>query len=167
MFEGVSPLVLDEVWAGFVRRRVSMHVAALDSGCFPVAVSGLGCAVSADRRQITLYLPKNGSEALVEGVQLHRQLAVVFSQPGSHRTLQIKGRLLEVRAMRPDEAGHLAQYREGFVEELLPLGFSAEFCAAYLSPGEGEVVALVCAPEQLFDQTPGPRAGQRLAGESC
>lgn len=46
--------------------------------------------------------------------------------------------------------------------ELGRIGFSPDFAAAMLAHRFEDLSAIAFAPEQAFDQTPGPQAGQPL-----
>ena len=51
---------------------------------------------------------------------------------------------------------------EAMIEELAPLGFDEAFVRTILSTEGISVIRLDIVPEFLFDQTPGPGAGQSL-----
>lgn len=60
-----------------------------------------------------------------------------------------------------DDHAEIAAYRDSFVEELAAIDYEPEFSLAVLSPGD-EIFAVTFEPVEMFDQTPGPRAGTQL-----
>ena len=56
------------------------------------------------------------------------------------------------------------RYLRAMEHELAVAGYSPEFTRAMFGSQHDDVVAITFAPEQAFEQTPGPRAGTRLEG---
>jgi hypothetical protein len=88
-------------------------------------------------------------------------VAVVFSEPSTHRTVQVKGIDAEVAPCGPDDAGLAQQYLRGFVDEISQLGFAADVAQTMLSYGDG-LMAVHFSIDAAFEQTPGPSAGEAL-----
>jgi hypothetical protein len=99
---------------------------------------------------------------LLDDIGHSGQIAVVFSQPSTHRTIQVKGDHAHVGM--PD-AGLLEAvriHRDAFVGEVAPLGFAAPLVRSLLDFPDHDIVAITFTPTAAFDQSPGPRAGAPL-----
>jgi hypothetical protein len=138
---------LDEEHARFILGGVSVIVASRDAALVPDVVRGCGCRVSRDRRRVTV---------LVEMV------AVVFSQPSTHLTIQLKG--TDARAVRVTRSDHAiaAAHRAAWVDDLCRIGYSRDFAEAFWGRPPRDLGAIAFTPSAAFQQTPGPAAGQPL-----
>lgn len=142
---------------------VSISVGSASAALVPSITRGLGCRIAPDRRRVTVFVAVAASREVLDDVRETRRIAVVFSEPHSHRTLQVKGRDAAVEALAPGDRECIARYREAFTAELASIGFGPLFAHA-LTDGGAEVVAIAFTPCAAFDQTPGPRAGAALDG---
>lgn len=143
-------------------KGVSVIVSSCDLAMRPSIMRALGSALAADRRTVTVYLARAQSRQLLQDIATTGRLAVVFSEPASHRTVQLKARAARLREARPDDAPLLARYLRSMENEVLQVGFAPEFTRAMLAHRLEDLVAVSFEPEQAFDQTPGPRAGAAL-----
>jgi hypothetical protein len=147
--------------AAFIQGAVSVVVSARDAQLVPDVLRGCGCRVTRDRRRVTVLVEPARSGAVLDHVRANGMVAVVFSQPSTHRTLQLKGSDATVaRAGRADfvtAQGHLAAW----IDDMQRIGYTAAFARAVR--GEpAEIVAITFTPLAAFEQTPGPAAGQPL-----
>jgi len=139
-----------------------MHVAAVDASGRTSVVRALGCRVSEDRRRATVLLPRSQSAVLLDAINANHQIAVVFSQPETNKTIQLKGRdAQQGLATDVDHALH-AHYLQQFVERLGRLHIPEVFVRALGSCQADDLVTVTFAPLQAFQQTPGGSAGERL-----
>jgi hypothetical protein len=152
--------LIDETTATFVQGGVSILAASCDEKNRPVIVRCLGCRVSSNRRVLTVLVP--ATDPFVEAVRLTRRIAVVFTQPSTHRTIQLKG--TDARTLRFRKAdGDLARsYADAFVADVCPLGYTEEAMRALLSCDPPDLALVTFSPTAGFLQTPGPRAGAPL-----
>ena len=84
-------MILDPINTAFMQGGVSIVASSRDSNNTPSMARCLGCRVSTDRKLVTLLVPKSQSRELLEALTLTHQIAVVFSEPSTHRTIQLKG----------------------------------------------------------------------------
>ena len=101
---------------------------------------------------------------VIDGVRRSGAIAVVFSDPPSHRTLQLKGTDAVMLPAEPGDAALAAAYRAGFAAILEPLGFDPAVVRAFLACPDEDLVTIRFTPTAAFLQTPGPQAGEPLAG---
>jgi hypothetical protein len=154
---------LDEDNAAFVQRGVSIVAASRDAALVPSIARATGCVVSSDRRQVTIFAIASQSLQLLADVRESRRIAVVFSQPTTHRTLQLKADDARIRSLREDERAVLARYVDAFATEIGKLGHTGAQAHIMFECRDEDVVAIDFRPNAAFEQTPGPKAGSPLA----
>ena len=130
--------------------------------CAPSLMRAVGSRVEADGRDITVYLSRPQSRQLVQDLAATGHVAVVFSVPSTHRSVQLKASRVEMRNADADDAPVLARYLASMEHEVQQVGFAPPLTRAMLAHRLETVVAVRFTPEQAFDQTPGPRAGTAI-----
>lgn len=160
----VLPL-LSEANAAFVQRHTSMNVAGRDAHNRPALARGLGIRVSSDRRTLTVYLSTTHSARLLQCLRDNGAIALAVTRPKTHETLQFKGRVREILPLSVDDREAMAAYQDSFAAELETLGYRREFTRQLLA-GSEHGVAVVFEPTAMFDQTPGPKAGEKLGAKT-
>ena len=156
------PMLLDDDQAAFVCSGVSISAASCRSGGLPNMARATGCRVSADRRGLTILLSASASAGLIDDVRRNGAIAVVFSRPADHRTLQFKGTDARVIPLDPQDETLAARYVDAFVGGLEPLGFSGAVIRRVLACRSDDLTAICFTPTAGFSQTPGPDAGNAL-----
>jgi hypothetical protein len=153
--------LLNEANAAFIQRYTSMNVAGRDAHKRPTLARGLGIRVSPDRRTLTVFLSETHSSQVLRCLRENGAIAVAVTWPRTHETLQFKGRVGEIVPLSIDDRETMAAYQESFAEELETLGYRPEFTRQLLAGSESSV-AVVFEPVEIFNQTPGPKAGEKL-----
>lgn len=148
--------------AEFIQTGVSIAVASRDAANRPSSARAVACRVSPDRRRVTVLLRPSRSEALLEDLRRCGVIAVVFSQPSTHRTIQLKGVDAALDAVLPDDQARALQHGRDFARELDGWGFADGFAETLMDGAADDLVAVTFTPSAVFSQTPGPRAGERL-----
>lgn len=161
-----SDPLIDAELAAFLSGAVSMLVATADAQRQPSLVRALGCRLSADHRELTLLLARSRSAPVIARLQSNPAVAVVFSQPSTHRTLQLKADDATLLPATDGDAALAAAYLERMVPELERVGMSAAFTRAFLAFSDHDLVGLRLRPTVAFSQSPGPQAGQLLGTAS-
>jgi hypothetical protein len=157
----VSSLI-DADHAAFMQAGVSISVAGCGERNMPSQARATGCRISADRLQVTLFLSATQAARLLADIRDNGAIAVVFSQPSTHRTVQLKGRDARIVGIADTDLDIVERYRDAFVAELQPLGFDAALIRTLLSYPPQDIVAVAFTPAEAFSQTPGPHAGEPL-----
>lgn len=159
-----DPLI-DEVQAAFLQGGVSISAASSGTqaaSSFPNLCRVLACEVAPDRRRLTVLVSRPQAAELLRDVGRSGRLAVVFSQPSTHRTLQVKGEDAQIGPASAQQLAAVRQHRDAFAAEVVPLGFADATVRLLLTCDDDEIVAVCCTPVAVFDQSPGPRAGNML-----
>lgn len=157
----MSPLLTDD-HAAFVTGAISLTAASRDARRVPSVVRAVGCRVSADRREITLLLTTRQSQQLLADITATGAIALVCSQPSSHRTLQFKGNDARLVAVQAGDPALVAAHSEAFADEIVRIGHPRALALTVHSVPDGELSAVTFSVDAVFEQTPGPRAGSRV-----
>ena len=119
-----------------------------------------GWRVEEDDQTISCLIPSDYSAGLVARLVENGQFALTLEQLGSHKTYQFKGDYAGSGAPDANDLELVEQKREllgAMLHELFAL--PADVGRAYILPPELAVRFVV---REIFLQTPGPGAGQRL-----
>lgn len=161
MSHAAPPLLSADVLAMMVR-GVSVNVASRDAALRPSLMRAVGSDVAPDGSRITVYLARSQSGQLLQDIASSGRLAAVFSEPVTHRAVQVKAGAATLRPATEDDRPVLARYLASMEREIARVGFPPAVTRAMLAFRLEDVVAVTFTPEEAFDQTPGPRAGKSL-----
>ena len=153
-------------WIAMIARGVSTIVSSCGLDMRPSIMRAVGCAITPGGDSVTVYLSRPQSRQLLQDIASTGRIAAVFSEPVSHRTLQLKATEARIRCAEAADAPVLARYLASMEHEIEVVGFSPAFTRAMLACRLDELVAVSFAPSHAFDQTPGPKAGAALPGSS-
>ena len=90
MHTSPAPL-FDADLAAVMQRGISLNVGSCGPDLLPSGARAVGCRVSADRRTVRILVSARQAAAVIAHVQASAALAAVFSEPSTHRTIQLKG----------------------------------------------------------------------------
>jgi hypothetical protein len=144
-------------------RGVSVIVASRDQALRPSVMRAVGSHVDPGGGSITVYLSRRQSRQLLQDVAATGHVAVVFSQPATHKTVQVKATRAVLRNAEAADEAVLARYLASMEQEIQQVGYAPRLTRAMLAHQLEDVVAITFEPEQAFDQTPGPKAGAALS----
>lgn len=145
-----------------IDKGVSAIVASRNAAQRPSLMRAVGAGIAADGSELTVYVSRNQSRQLLQDVAATGHVAVVFSEPLSHRTVQVKARRAELRAATDSDRPLLSRYLRSMEHEVGCVGYDAVFVRAMLAFDLDDVVAIRFTPTEAYDQTPGPKAGSAL-----
>jgi hypothetical protein len=150
-----------------MRRRVSVIVGSRDAEQRPHLMRAMGCRLSDDLREVTVFLSASSSRQLLADLRANGLIAVVFAEPSSNLALQLKGRDAAVRPVAPEDHALVQTYVRRFADEIGQLGFAEHVAHTMFTHTPEELVAVHFTPESAFEQTPGPKAGEALPATSA
>ncbi|MGD9943001.1 MAG: hypothetical protein AB7L76_11870 [Burkholderiaceae bacterium] len=145
-----------------IDKGISAIVGSRNAANRPSVMRAVGTGISADGTEVTVFLARSQSRQLLQDLAATGEIAVVFSEPLSHRTVQVKARRVRLRAADEGDLPLLRRYLASMEHEIGCIGFDARFVRTVLAHRLDDTVAVSFAPEQAFDQTPGPGAGSAL-----
>jgi cysteine synthase len=140
---------------------VAVHVGTRDAALVPDEVMAAAALLDEEGRRLTVYLPVATSESSLANLRENGAVAVVLSQPLTHRTVQLKGRAETVRAAREDEREAVQRFAAGFDAEVEAIGLPT---AVVRRRTKWPCHAVTFVVTEAYEQTPGPRAGEPIAG---
>src|SRR5262249_36012579 len=157
-----STPVLDKDHAAFIQSGVSINAASSGAGNVPAVARALGCRLSPDRKRVTVFLAASRSAALLEAIAARGRIAVLFSQPTTHRTTQLKGSDAVRAGVEDGDWALIERCAHGFGADLAAAGYGGGLAGLLLDAELADVVAVSFSPSAAFNQTPGPGAGSPL-----
>ena len=156
-----DPLISPSV-AGFIASGLSITVASRSERLVPSIARAVACHVSADLRTVTVLLFVDQAEALCEDIARSARVAVCFTRPSNHQTLQLKGHDAQVHPATPQDVAAARRSLDLFAQDIGPLGWAPEYVDALFWRDPEQLRAVRFTPDGAFVQTPGPHAGRPL-----
>ena len=154
-----QPLISDEL-ASFLESGLSINVATRDDELQPDGAMGWAVRVHDDRARLTVFLYEKAARAMLRNLKTHPEVAVALDRPTSHRACQVKGHFVSTRRGKATERAEVERQVDGFFTDLEAIGIPRAMVAGMkIWP----CVAIELRVTQLFEQTPGPGAGEPLA----
>lgn len=156
-----QPVLTDDL-ARFIQGAVSILVASRDIRRVPSVSRAIALRVSPDRARVTLLLATAQCRQLLADIAATRAIAMVCTQPSTHRTLQLKGSDAQVTPPADGDHALAAQHNAAFAEEIVRLGYARELALTVHDVADDTLTAVSFSIDAMFEQTPGPRAGTRM-----
>jgi len=142
-----------------LEHNVSVVVGSVDSSGEPSTCRALALASTDDFQTLTVYVPVATSKDTIANVATTRKLTVVATHPIDHLSVQFKGTAGTARLAREDEAQIVRKGFDGFAELLNTIGIPPRVTNAVT---RWPAFAIEMRVSDIFDQTPGPKAGVRV-----
>jgi hypothetical protein len=120
---------------------------------------GIAIRAGGELGTVTVYVPAATSQEVVANAATTRKLAVAACAPLDHDTIQLKGTATDVRMARDEEAEFVSERFEEFAAVLEQIGLPRRVSSRVTCWPAFAIDLLV---EEIYDQTPGPRAGMPL-----
>lgn len=155
--------VLNESTAAFIASpATSIAIASRDADHWPSLFKAVACRVAEDRSTVTLYVDGGVARDVLRALDDGFPVAAVFSEPATHRTLQIKGERATLGPVTPADREFARSHFEAVVAHIAALDYPEDGVRCYFHYEPERLVAVTFAPAEAFEQTPGPGAGARL-----
>ena len=144
----------------FLESGVSVLIGTRDAALRPATSRCIGAQVTRDEGIVTLYLLDAIGERTLSNIRENGEVAAAFARGIDHRSIQLKGKARRVRPLTEAELVYQESYKKEFLEGTAMMGVSPALLERLvLSP----CTAIEVLADSLFEQTPGPRAGERLS----
>ena len=155
-------LLLSPDLVDFMLGPVSIKIGSCSAGV-PSVAQGFGCQIAADRRKVCVFVSESRCAGVLRDLRAGAAVAVVFSRPQTHRTLQLKAPLARIEALMPGDQALIDIHGQRTTRELTSLGYPLQFAQGVMTLGDCQDAVRVCfEPALAFDQTPGAGAGMQL-----
>lgn len=153
---------LSETHSSFIQGGVTIFVASCVPGGAVALGRALACRVTGGGRRLHVILARDACAAVLDAARAGGGIAAVFTQPSTHRSLQVKGGAVTAAPCGPKDRDQLTRQLKAVADEVAPLGFGAPYMYAYGAHSPDDLTRLSFDFSAAFDQTPGPGAGERV-----
>jgi hypothetical protein len=160
----MGELVLDGGVLEFLQHRLMVSVASRSPDHVPSVVRCVGFRLHEHPQRLAVFVRSRDSERVLADVRATGLAAVVFSEPSTHRTLQVKGTDAASGPLEEGDWPTIGAHVDAAVAELGPLGYTEAWVRTVFMATPAQVQAIRFTVSSAFAQTPGPRAGAPLAG---
>ncbi len=157
--ERARPVQSREEVMALVEGGVLITLGTRDAALRPTSARAYGARVQPDRASVTVFVPEAVAGRCLANLRDNGRVAISFSNPLDARSVQVKGRLLGARPMRPEDEAAQGRYHAALSQALTWVGVPG---ATLRRIAYAPSVAIDVAIEEIFDQTPGPGAGQLI-----
>jgi len=130
-----------------------------DAKLVPDTTRVMGIVVHRDCERATVFLPYATGRKALANLEDNGRVAVTCSHPVSHLTFQLKGNVLSLRPAKANERDVVERYLDAFSRLLEQVGVAPEV-SSRMSGWPAHAVEMQV--REIYEQTPGPGAGERL-----
>jgi hypothetical protein len=148
----------------FLEQTLAVEAAACSPDFIPSSARAYAARIEGER--IKLFVERNLASELIQNLLSSNLIAVVFCLPEGEKAMQIKGTNIQLAPVTAEDLPRIHDYCEAFVDTVCPLGYMRPFLAAYIACDISQAIAISFTPTDVFEQTPGPLAGQLVAGSA-
>lgn len=134
-------------------------MATRDSEFEANGASGVAVKAHADGTHLTVFLYSEAASEMLRNLETHPEMAVLCERPTDHRACQMKGVFESSRQARRPERAEIDRQFEGFLAELEGIGIPRVLSRNFKT---WPAMAIQMRVTQLFEQTPGPGAGEPM-----
>jgi Pyridoxamine 5'-phosphate oxidase len=151
--------VVDADLVAFVRSGVAIVVATRDEEMRPEIARAWGADVATNGNSVTLCVTALPGSKTRSNLERNGAIAVTFTLPTTYRSVQMKGSVLDVRDPSPTEHARVERHIALFADQTEQVGLPRSGAQQL---AERNLLAVTFAVRELYDQTPGPNAGERM-----
>ena len=151
--------MITEELAEFIQSGVSIQLGTRDARLVPDCIRLVGARVEPGRDEVTVFVPCGTGAKSIANLKDNGRIAVCFSRPADHRSIQIKGRAISLEEAASLDRAIVDRYRAALADVLAVLGLPPR---TLLRMNHWPCTATRFKVESVFVQTPGPGAGDRL-----
>lgn len=155
-------ILVDPELAAFMQGGISVNLASCSAAKIPSVARAIGCRVTGAGRTVRVLVSQQQAAQVLGQVRETGAIAVVISEPSTHKTVQLKGTAARIEAACALDLAAVHQYRTSFPAHLEQLGYPPLQIRAFLMCPDEDVVAVVFEPGAAYEQTPGASAGREL-----
>jgi hypothetical protein len=152
--------MIDRALAGFLEEGLAIHVATRNDALEPDGTRAVAIQAETDGRHALVYVPKIAEPRVVPNLEANGQIAVVLVRVRDERSCQLKGTFAGARAAMARERSFVQAQWDRFVDNIEQIGLSRAVTGQWKA---WPCIAIRFAVTAVFDQTPGPKAGAKVA----
>ena len=138
---------------------LSILVGVADAHGVPTCCRGYALRSTDELETVTVYVPVATSHETIQALATTGRLAIGATWPADHSATQLKGVVTDTRIAREDEAAFVRDQIRVWSDVLAEFGVPKRLSSrATYWPA----FAVTMRVEEIYEQTPGPKAGGRL-----
>ena len=145
--------------AQFLESGLSIILATRDSELQPDGAAGCAVRVHEDGTGLTVFLNEDSAKHMLRNLKSHPEIAIDLDLPTTHRACQVKGVYVSSRRARAAERAEIDRQIASFAADLEAIGIPR---AMFAELKTWPCTALEMRVTELYEQTPGPGAGEPL-----
>ena len=151
---------MSEKWADrCLEGGTSILLSTVDPRGVPACCRAIAVNSGDGFRSMTVYVPVATSREIIANVASTKRLAISVSHPLDYDTVQLKGTTTGVRLANDDEQALVEKRLDEFADVLSEIGLPRKITRSIT---HWPAFAIEMNVEQVFDQTPGPKAGNPM-----
>lgn len=151
--------MIPEPVVDLLQTGVSIVVGTRDASLVPQCTRAWGIRVNKDGRSVTIFLTETMSRKTLQNMRENGQVAISCARPTDHMACQLKGRLRTIRPAGARDCECRNRWAQDFREELIAIGVPAHLFDALI---RDPALTVEIDVTEVFHQTPGPGAGEKL-----
>ena len=152
--------MIDTELAAFLQEGIGIQLATRNAALEPNGVRVVAARVEKDGTHVVAYVPEISARHVLPDLESNGQAALVFARPPDERACQVKGMFAGARSSTDDERAVVEAQWDRWLDRLVTIGLPR---AAFEHWVTWPCVAIRVRVNAIFNQTPGPGAGARLA----
>jgi hypothetical protein len=137
----------------------SVLVGSADANAVPACCRGIAVSTDHTLARATVYVPVATSRDVIANAATTKKLAVMITRVVEHVGVQLKGTVEAIRMASDDEELFVRRRFNEFADVLDDIGLPRRI---FRTVSHWPAFALDLKVEDVFDQTPGPRAGASI-----
>jgi hypothetical protein len=151
--------MIDQPLAAFLQEGLDIHIGTRNERLEPNGARAIALVVEDDGRHVVVYMAATAATRVLPDLEANGHIAVVLGRPTDDRACQVKGTFSSARPARDDERPIVVGQWEGFLEKMGYIGVPRTTLDTFVT---WPAVAIRLRATAVFNQTPGPGAGEPL-----
>src|SRR3954451_13592108 len=135
---------------------MSLYAGSVSSDGLPAGCRAVALRTNRELTSVTVYLPMATSHEVVANIAATKRLAIVATYPPDHFAVQLKGTTTAVRLAADDESEFVHSRLGSLGDVLHVIGIPRRVSS---SINCWPAFAIDMKIDEVFEQTPGPKAG--------
>jgi hypothetical protein len=152
--------MIDAELAAFLKEGVGIQLGTRNERLEPNGVRVVAVAVDPDGSHVVAYVPEIPAARVLADLTSNGQAAIVFGRPPDERACQLKGTFAGARAANDDERDTVLSQWDRWLDRLASVGYARPTFEHWIA---WPCMAIRMRVNAIFNQTPGPGAGARVA----
>jgi hypothetical protein len=154
--------VIDPQLAAFLEGGCALIVGTVTAEGEPLATRGWGLTVVDPVEGRVRLLLSSSEHEVIDHLRPGSRLAITGADVPTLRSVQVKGRLLAVGPAMADDRARAQRFCHDFYTDIVESDHTPLEVVERITPTD--YVACDALIDEVYDQTPGPGAGAKLAG---